>query len=451
MRKVFVVILCVLVGASYGAWRLQKGGDAGGRTRLVWVTTDDSTRREQVEMFNRENPDLWMTLDPGNFHMEKIIVQSLAGVGPDVFDVAGRYVLYGFVEAGITLDLTEIAAANGFGAGETWPAVAGALRINGRQYAFPSNVYGTVLFYNKAVFDRYGVPYPPRRWTWDEFVELGTHLTRKARAGGDGCFAAMGLHWYELVLQAGGRMYTADGTRCVLDGPESQEAFRFYYDLMYTHHLMPTPPQQASMSAEGGLTADFIGWFGAGRLAMVRLGSWGVRVLQRYEHLRDKIGVCHLPYKRRAVSLIGAKTCAINRGSANREGAVRFLRYLASETYNRQVVRSRDSLPPVPGYVDAGDAFSAIVSEAIEHGVVAEVSPLINPLVALRLVGSEIELMLAGVKGPQQACIDAAGAVNGRIYRNLIKYETFRMRYRAIANKEFDPDDVAWQAFRPPT
>ena len=81
------------------------------------------------------------------------------------------------------------------------------VQVDGRQYAFPCNVYGTVLFYNKALFSKYGVPCPPRDWTWDAFVAAGSKLTVKSADGrGYDCFGAMGLHWYELVLQAGGTM-----------------------------------------------------------------------------------------------------------------------------------------------------------------------------------------------------------------------------------------------------
>jgi len=459
MRKTFCLVLCVLLAASYLAWRLKGAGDQEGRTTLRWVTFDNPARREQVEIFNRRNPDLMLTLDSGDQHMEKIIVQCLAGVGPDLFDVAGRYALYGFVEAGIPLDLTDLAAKHGFGVEKTWPGVADALRINGRQYAFPCNVYGTVLFYNKAIFDKYNVPYPPRDWTWQEFADTGAKLTRKRTDGrGYECFAVMGLHWYEMVLQAGGTMYSADATTCTLNSPRARQAIRFYYDLIHKHHLMPTAEQQAAMTARGALTAGFLGWFGAERLAMVRLGSWGMSMFRSYDNLRGKIGACHLPYKTRKVCLVGAQTCVINRHTTKRDQAIRFLRYLTCEEYNMQVVRSGDSIPPIPQYTQIDrylhnpdypqEDFNDIFTQALQRGVVGEVSPLINPLAAWKLADDQVQLMLTAGKSPADACMHAARQVNRRIYHNLRKYDKFRKRYEAITGRRFDPDDPRWAGLR---
>jgi multiple sugar transport system substrate-binding protein len=45
--------------------------------------------------------------------------------------------------------------------------------------AFPFNVNQHILYYNKDIFDKFGVPYPTeKQLTWDEAVEIGKQLTR---------------------------------------------------------------------------------------------------------------------------------------------------------------------------------------------------------------------------------------------------------------------------------
>jgi multiple sugar transport system substrate-binding protein len=45
--------------------------------------------------------------------------------------------------------------------------------------ALPFNINQHVMYYNKDIFDKFGVPYPTeKQLTWDEAVELGTKLTR---------------------------------------------------------------------------------------------------------------------------------------------------------------------------------------------------------------------------------------------------------------------------------
>jgi len=146
---------------SVVAWEL-KPAPPGDKIRLVWVSDDNPVRREQIEIFNRLHPQYELVLDPGNAGTEKVIVQSLAGVGPDIFDVYGRAQMFTYVDAGMILDVTEEAKRRGFGLDKTWPETRPVISIDGRQYGYPCNLSGTVVLYSKNVFDKYGVPYPPK-------------------------------------------------------------------------------------------------------------------------------------------------------------------------------------------------------------------------------------------------------------------------------------------------
>ncbi|ALS23376.1 MULTISPECIES: ABC transporter substrate-binding protein [Paenibacillus] len=57
--------------------------------------------------------------------------------------------------------------------------------------ALPFNINQHVMYYNKDIFDKFGVPYPTeKQLTWDEAVELGTKLTRTEN----------GVHYIGLVV-----------------------------------------------------------------------------------------------------------------------------------------------------------------------------------------------------------------------------------------------------------
>ena len=68
---------------------------------------DEEQRREQIDPFNALNSSLLLSLDPNNSEAEKVIVQSLAGVGPDLFDCYAGYQLTAYVKAGIAWDVTD--------------------------------------------------------------------------------------------------------------------------------------------------------------------------------------------------------------------------------------------------------------------------------------------------------------------------------------------------------
>lgn len=55
-------------------------------------------------LFTKLHPGTVVTVDPGNGDTQKVIVQSQAGVGPDVFDYWGQGNFVAFVKSGIAFD-----------------------------------------------------------------------------------------------------------------------------------------------------------------------------------------------------------------------------------------------------------------------------------------------------------------------------------------------------------
>lgn len=49
---------------------------------------------------------------------------------------------------------------------------------NGQLYALPAGIQAHALIYNKAIFDKFGVPYPKDGMTWDEVIEVAKKLSR---------------------------------------------------------------------------------------------------------------------------------------------------------------------------------------------------------------------------------------------------------------------------------
>ncbi len=460
MKTLLALCLTILIFASVLAWRLSPSCNEQKKIQLIWATDDNPVRSRQVELFNQTHPWLALQIDPANYYMEKVIVQSVAGIGPDLFDAAGVYVLDRFAESGIALDLSDLAKKHGFDASRTWPGAAKSIMIGDRQYAFPAGVYANVIFYNKALFDRYGVAYPPRDMTWDEFVSIGRKLTRKKPDGrGYECFGAMNIYWYELVLQAGGQLFSPDGLQCRMDSPEALEAIQFYHDLMFKHHIMPTPAEEATISGEGGWGAGGgTRWFGAQRVAMIRTSRWGLITFRQYDSLKGRIGVCHQPYLRRKTALVTARLVAINRNSRHVDEAVKFLEFLTTPEFNSQVARAADFLPPVPAFARTKDflhdpsypqeTFNDVFVEAIDRGVSPEVSPFVSPLDALQAIMEQLDLVTGGSKTPADACRDMTRSVNGLIFKNLQKYDKYRQRYQQVTGREFDPNDPQWREYR---
>jgi len=447
MKRIFLGILTGLVVLSVVAWRL-KPAPMEGKTPLVWVSDDNPVRREQIEIFNRLHPKYQLALDPNNTGTQKIIVQSLAGIGPDIFDIYGRWSMYMFAEAGMVMDITDVARKRGFGLKDTWPEVRSTISIDGRQYGYPCNLCGTVLLYNKNVFDKYKVPYPPKGpWRWDDLVKIAKKLThQKIDGSGFDSFGLIGADYYNLLIQNGASVYDKKGVYCVMDSPRAVEAIQFYYDLMFKYHVMPTPEDMVLMGGEGGWGAGTLKWFGSERVAMIYGARWQLITFRKYPDLR--IGATHLPFKRVDTNLVNSRFAAVNKNSKHVEGALVFLKYLAGREYSMHLLECTDSMPGNPIYATEKNMddpehpeedFNAIFPEAIRKGKPMEISRLINPFQAGRTIQRHLDLMNSKVKSAKQACRDITDEINRGIEKNLARFPKYRQTFKELTGKDWKP------------
>jgi len=301
-------------------------------------------------------------------------------------------------------------------------------------------VNATVIFYNKALFDKHDVPYPSGHWTWDECVEVAKKLThRKPDGRGYETFGLTRVDWKELLLQFGGSIFSPGLARCTLDSDESIEAIQFYHDLHFKWHVMPTPSDKLAMSGEGGWGAGDIRWFGNGRIAMIRIGRWGLIQFRKYKGL--SLGVCYMPHVRgrRPVALCRSRSAGVNAKSPRRDQAVKFLKFLASEPYCKLINLGADALPGNKAYGAVehmhngrhpeDDEYNHYFIDVLRYGHRLEISPFVNPFVVNRIARREIERILAKDKTPAEAMRDAARKINAEIQKNVAKDAALRARY----------------------
>lgn len=82
------------------------------------------------------------------------------------------------MNTGFNYDLSELIKKHQVDMNRFEPAVFQSLSDQGKLYGFPLHDGGLVLYYNKDIFDKFGVAYPKNGMTWDEVIELGKRMTR---------------------------------------------------------------------------------------------------------------------------------------------------------------------------------------------------------------------------------------------------------------------------------
>ena len=446
MKLLFAIAFVVMGALSIVAWAIRPAPVAEGKVILTWVSDDNPARREQIDLFNRLHPEYHLQLDPSNNGLEKVIVQSIGGVGPDLFDAGDGFGLSAFVKSGIAWDVTdELAKAGIDPRRDVWPAAWPTIFYEGRVYGGTTNVSANALWINKDLFDACGVAYPKGPWTWEEFIPIAQKLTVRDSSGRVTHFGLLcdWWNWPQFILQWGGRLYTEDGTRCALDSPEASAAVQFMQDLIYKYKVMPGPVEEAAMSSTGGWGSGSITFFGGGKGAMALGGRWWLCTLRNYEKLH--LGAVESPHEKRRVFLGYGRATLINRASPRREDALAFLKYEAGKPYNELINHQADSLAPMMKYCYTpeflhdpeypAEDFNAVWREVLELSEPAQISPFINGNTAARIFNKQMDLVKNGQKSGAEAMKDAARLINEEIQKTLQIDPELRARYDALVAK----------------
>ncbi|CAG7640471.1 ABC transporter substrate-binding protein [Paenibacillus allorhizosphaerae] len=86
-----------------------------------------------------------------------------------------------YKDLGIYGDLTPLAKKMGFDLSKFDQGALNAVKVvsdKGELYAMPYTNDLYALYYNKDIFDKFGVPYPTDGMTWEDVIELSRKLTR---------------------------------------------------------------------------------------------------------------------------------------------------------------------------------------------------------------------------------------------------------------------------------
>lgn len=231
IRATLLVSLLALV--------LTLGASAEERTPIeVWLFVRDNDivdwARAFEEKFNRENPDIEVTISLGGLRRDEIIVATAAGVGPDIYsdamNVMGRY-----YASGIALPLDRY-LQNSPAAPDFIPALINDLSYQGKPYGLPFYVTPSPDAYNLEMIRQAGLSEPR---TWDEMVTAAKTLTRV----NNNELEQLGFFTLPSGSSVAGRLLLAtaqldghgflgaDDTQVSLNNDVGRRAMRYLYDL----------------------------------------------------------------------------------------------------------------------------------------------------------------------------------------------------------------------------
>ncbi|MDT7908797.1 sugar ABC transporter substrate-binding protein [Thermus sp.] len=314
MRKVLVALLAVLGLAS--AQKLVLAS---------WGSQEEIQAYQQVlRVFQERNPGIQVEYIniPSNEYLAKITAMMAAGSPPDIFFI-NNIDFPGLASRGVLKPLDPFIQRDKYPTGDIFPGILKAFQWEGAQYGLPRDVSNLVVFYNRNLLRKAGLPDPKPDWTWDDFLRYAKALTVEKdgkRVQWGVSFQTFYLFWEPWVWSAGGRFYSPDHSKFLLNSPPSLEGLQFYLDLRYKHHVAPTPEE----AQDRGAFTMFLN----GQTGMIVDGRWRVPTLKA----RAKFDFDVVPFPRgKAGSIvdIDGSGWVMAAGTRNPEAAWKLLSFLA--------------------------------------------------------------------------------------------------------------------------
>lgn len=216
------------------------------------------------------------------------------------------------------------------------------IEVNDEVYALPFRSDFWIVYYNKDLFDKAGVPYPTNDMTVDQYDELARKMT-----SGSGAEKVYGAHYHtwRSAVQLFGIL---DGQHTVVDGN---------YDF-----LKPTY-ERILKEQEDGIVMDYAtlktssthysGVFYNNSVAMMNMGSWFIATqiekVKSGESLAKNWGIVKYPHPEgvEAGTTLGTITSlAVNQKSKHKEAALEFMKFVTGEE-GAKVIAATGTIPAI--------------------------------------------------------------------------------------------------------
>ncbi|MDO1582869.1 ABC transporter substrate-binding protein [Rhizobium oryzicola] len=297
-----------------------------------------------IEAYQAKHPNVkFEPVDLGSQDYTQMISTQLTGGSKDIDvvtikDVPGYATL---AKAGTISELGSFLTAQKIEAGP-YGGLIEALTIDGKIYALPFRSDFWILYYNKDIFDKAGVPYPTNDMTWKQFDQIAEKL--KGGFGSNKTYGAL-LHTWRSTVQLPG---IQDGKHTLVEGDYA--FLKPWYERALTLQKSGAIPSYASLKTSN---THYSALFFNGTVGMLPMGTWfiGTQIakVQSGESKAKNWGIVKFPHPEgveagtTAAQLAGL---AVNNNSTHKDVALDFIKF-ASGPEGAKIVADTGTLPAI--------------------------------------------------------------------------------------------------------
>ena len=254
-----IAIIVVIVIIGVGATQLLGDDAENSKTTISFHIFGDPAEKAAydslVAAFEEKHPDIEVEVvyTPGQGDYRRRLASDFAaGTPSDIFFLNyRRYAEWASQDIleplGPYLNKSDLISEEDFYTSTITP-----FYWQGTLACIPQNLSSLVVYYNKDLFDQYGVAYPANDWTWDDFLATALALTDAENdIWGVGIDASI-FRIAPFIWQNGGDLvdHPVYPTKLTLDTPAAREAIAWVINLRAEHHVVPDRVAEEAMQSE---------------------------------------------------------------------------------------------------------------------------------------------------------------------------------------------------------
>lgn len=344
---------------------------------------------------DQNNVNLSIEITPWGNYEEKYLTGFSSGSGPDV----------GYMYLEMYNDFIDMGTLEPLEGYFTPEETANYLYYNlgnvkGHQYAVPFVVGNArMLYFNMDILAQAGVTELPK--TWDDLVAACLKIKDAKLEGvmpfaqewADPAIGALNNIFYPYFWQAGGELYSADGSQLTLgEGDAAVRAAQFLYDLKFKHQVLP----EECLSMAG---TDIRDAFCQGKVACASLAANNYKQLEEAKINYDFVP--SLTDKRQAV-WVAADSLIMNSASKNKEMAASLIKFITSSATMEAFHTEITPFPPLNK--DEANVDNPRFAELYSDASILYTLPVApNSFKMMDTLYKNLQLMMLGQLTPEQA------------------------------------------------
>ncbi len=250
-----VGVAACAVGAMAMFPASQRSHAASNQITLTWQTSDDTfwltASKTVIKAYTALHPNVTVDLEPipsANYD-QKLFLEAAAGTLPDVVRTSDGETIP-LAAHHILLDMQPFVNADpSFNVSDIYPTFLNLGRLPGQGglYMMPFSADAVLVFYDKSMFDKAGLPYPSANWTYQDFLNDAQKLTLRDSSGKvtqwglDASPTGWWATYAPWIEGFGGSVLTADKKHTAFDTPGSIAGMQAMADLVLKYKVAPGP------------------------------------------------------------------------------------------------------------------------------------------------------------------------------------------------------------------